>query len=215
MLLSDLGKLLKSRFKAKQPFHNAENVDWLDSVLGPALSPALGSTPEAANRAAIVRHCAEAARSADDSGEITPSELIATMLGYFMLCTLAPGTSGLLYSGQLHPISRLVRDNRNVVAVDGESIAAAGLGSFKNNFSAAIIIVTSRKTELEFYDRALVPLTAGIAAVGIDVLVSAGCLERAAAVANAICAQRDYRAIDFPVVQSRLDLTGICLRCVS
>jgi hypothetical protein len=215
MLLSDLGKLLKSRFKAKQPFHNAENVDWLDSVLGPALSPALGNTPEAANQAAIVRHCAEVAKSADNSGEIAPSELISTMLGYFMVCTLAPGTSGLLYSGELHPISRLVRDNRNVVAVDGESIAAADLGSFENNFSAAIIIVTSRKTELEFYDHLLASLTAGIDAIGINVLVSAERPERAAAVANAICAQRDYRAINFPVVQSRLGLTGICLRCVS
>lgn len=214
MILWELAQILRSPFEVKPPVGSPAELEWFNAALLSSLPAGPGTTADAVNRAAIVHHCAEVAKSVDADGQIALAELISTMLGYFIMRTIPWDTRGLLYSGELHPISNLARDNGSVVALDAESLESANRDCFGNSLSSAIIILRSRKTELEFRDHVLPRLLAKVAAIGIDVLVSAECPQRAANIANAICMRQDYRTIDFPLLQSRLGLAGISLRCV-
>jgi len=187
------------------------------------LQDRLGETPEALNQLALVARCAEAAKSVQDVGEIMPAELISATLGYFMLHTIALHTFGLIYSGQSHPLLSLVEETpeRGLTIVDGnrkiidsKMACSSDLQLDRKRISTAILIVKDAHDAAIFREQILQPLTAGIAANGIDIMAVANTPELATVVASAVQAGLRFHAVDFPSAASGLGLSGISLRCI-
>src|ERR1043166_3015171 len=95
----------------------------VDSTIVRVLRAQLGNTPEAANRVALVAHCVEAAKSVQRYHEMMLAELISTTLAFFMMRTVSPYTSGLVYSTRSHPLLDLVKANSTVFIVLRRRIA--------------------------------------------------------------------------------------------
>jgi hypothetical protein len=187
------------------------------------LQDRLGETPEALNQLALLARCAEAAKSVQDAGEIMPAELIATTLGYFMLHTIGLQTFGLIYSGQSHPLLSLVEEtpepgltivdvNRKII--DSKMACSRDLELNRKRVSTAILIVNDAHDADTFREQILQPLTAGIAANGIDIMAVANTPELATVVTSAMQAGPRFHAVDFPSAASGLGLSGISLRCI-
>jgi hypothetical protein len=194
----------------------------VDRVLLRVLRGRLGDTPEALNRLALISHCAEAAKSAQNVSQM-PAEIISAMLGYFMMHTVGPHTFGLIYSTESHPVLSLVEGSpesgftivdANRKIVDAKMAGLADLHPDRKRISTAILIVKDARDAGNFREQILQPLTAGVAANGIDIMAVANTPELAVAVASAVPGWGKLQAVDFPFIESGLGLSGLSLRCI-
>jgi hypothetical protein len=181
-----------------------------------AVRARLGNTPEALNQFTLINHCAEAAKSVQNVGEIMLGELISAMLGYFMMHTVGLHTFGLIYSTRSHPLLSLVEGNPELgfTIVDAKMAGLANLHRDRKSISTAILIVKDAQDAAMFHEQTFQPLTACLAANGIDIMAVADTPEVAAAIANALPERGKCRAVNFPLVMSGLGLSGISVRCI-
>jgi hypothetical protein len=229
MVLVRLALLLKTALSAMERSERNSAADATRSVQSPdikllrVLRDQLGETPEALNQLALVAHCAEAAKSVQDVGEIMPAELISTTLGYFMLRTIALHTFGLIYARQSHPLLSLVKEtpqrgltivdvNRKII--DSKMACSGNLDLDQKRISTAILIVKDAHDAATFREQILQALTTAIAANGIDIMVIANTPELATVVTGAVQAGLRFQTVDFPSALSGLGLSGISLRCI-
>jgi hypothetical protein len=197
----------------------------VDLVLLRVLRGRLGDTPEALNRFALVSHCAEAAKTVrnENVNEFIAAELVSAMLGYFMMHTVGPHTFGLIYSTESHPLLSLVEGspesgfaivNTNRKIVDAKMPGWTDRHPDPKRISTAILIVKDGLDADLFREQILEPLSAGVAANGIDILAVANTPEAATAVASAVPGRGKFQVVNFPFLESDLGLSGISLRCI-
>jgi len=223
MVLFGFAKLLKWALSAGWAAESGLNVGTADSALLNALRGRLSSEPEGLNQFSLIGHCTEAAKSVQNVSEIMPAELVSTMLGYFMLHTISPHTFGLIYSIRSHPLLRLPEGNAqfgftlvdsNRKIIDAKMATFAGLHSDRQRISTAILILKDTRDADEFREQNLGPLTASVAANGIDIMAVARTPEIGTALASAVPSRGRNHAVDFPLMKSGLGLSAISLRCI-
>ena len=179
-----------------------------------ALRARLGDTPEALNKLALILHCVQATRGCRGFRQPMLAELISTILGYFMSYTVPPRTRGLISSRRRHPLLKMVIGDP-VFAIVRAEIAAAALHPARVGISTVIAVLRDTHDEHIFRAKIVGPLTLCIAESGLDVMTLARTPEIAASFANAVPGPGKCRMVDFPMIESRLGLTGISLRCFS
>ncbi len=186
----------------------------LTTSLLQAVQARLGNSPECLNKVALIYQCAEAARRCSGLRQPSLAELISTSLGFFMSHTVPHRTRGLIYSAERHPLLRLFEGDR-LFTIAGAQIPLAALHPARVGISTVIAVVREGRNEEVLRAGILGPLTHCIAESGLDVMIVGSTPELAASVANAVPGSGRCRAVDFPMVESRLRLRGISLRCFS
>jgi hypothetical protein len=205
MVLLELAQLLKVTLEFDRT--SSKSTTFLEAV-----HARLGNSPESLNKVALIRHCAEPARSYTGFRKPKPAELISAILGFFMGHTVPPRTHGLIYCTSRHPLLRLFEGDRMFRMV-GAQIPPSALNPARVGISTVIAVLRDARDEHIFCAKVLGPLARCIADSGLDVMIVGRTPELAASVANAVPGSGKCRTVDFPMIKSRFGLMGISLRC--
>jgi hypothetical protein len=205
MVLLELAQLLKVTLEFDRA--SSKSTTFLEAV-----HARLGNSPESLNKVALIRHCAEAARSCSGFRQPKPAELISAILGFFMGHTVPPRTNGLIYCTSRHPLLRLFEGDR-MFRMLGVQTPLSALNPARVGISTVIAVLRDARDEHVFCTRVLGPLARCIADRGLDVMIVGRIPKLAASIANAVPGSGKRWTVDFPMVKSRFGLRGISLRC--